>query len=348
MPPSNRATPSVPRRSPWKSTPGAITSVSSRRTRTRSSPPAAPWSAAGPSARPAPPCRRMRTFTTTSSPSPASSWPRVASTRPRPEPVRLRPCPSCRRSTADRAEAVLHDLAMNRARGEAGMAAAGNAPAAEPASVVAEREANQLLAQNQLEAARAQVRARPSNFGRRRPASRSVPSRSAWRPARRLPTPPSSRPTAALAPPDMPVGDPAAPALEDPAAAPAARRRLDPAAGQPFDPAARRPRPSCAASDWNRCPPRATPWNRPRPCWPPATTARPGKPPSRPSTRVRGWRPRTSWPRSPRPSSRRRCSSTRPLWLASARTSWIALAPCSMSWPPATSTRSWPRRSRTS
>lgn len=49
--------------------------------------------------------------------------------------------------TADRAEAVLHDLAMLRARGEA--------PAAEPPSVAAEREANRLLSQNQVEAARA-------------------------------------------------------------------------------------------------------------------------------------------------------------------------------------------------
>jgi type II secretory pathway component GspD/PulD (secretin) len=59
--------------------------------------------------------------------------------------------------TADRAETVLHDVAMAKARAPqqttAVKSAAPTAPAAEPASVVAEREANELLAKNDQKAA---------------------------------------------------------------------------------------------------------------------------------------------------------------------------------------------------
>jgi len=53
--------------------------------------------------------------------------------------------------TADRAEEVLHDIAMMRARGNSAPAQVG----AEPASVAVEREANQLLSQSQFDAAAA-------------------------------------------------------------------------------------------------------------------------------------------------------------------------------------------------
>ncbi len=57
--------------------------------------------------------------------------------------------------TADRAEAVLNDIAMLNAGGAMPATTTGELAYAEPASVKAEREANELLAQNQMDAARA-------------------------------------------------------------------------------------------------------------------------------------------------------------------------------------------------
>ncbi len=69
------------------------------------------------------------------------------------EALRLNVVPSL---TADRAESVLHDIAMAKARAPQGVAvAAVPVPAAESAAARAEREANDLLARNQTQAAAA-------------------------------------------------------------------------------------------------------------------------------------------------------------------------------------------------
>ena len=198
------------------------------------------------------------------------------------EALRLNVVPSL---TADRAESVLHDIAMAKARTPQGTAVAA-APAAESAAARAEREANALLAKNQTDAAaakfaeaeRARFREAEAAAPKADPAVRQVDGRRRPGPGRRRPDPgPAGRPP-------LPAPSPAGPG-----------RRQDSAPLRPPTPPRPRPCPRIAAPS---CSPRR------RPSSPRASTRSPRRWPTtpRPPARASTPRPTSCSPRSPWPS----------------------------------------------
>ena len=139
--------------------------------------------------------------------------------------------------TADRAESVLHDIAMARARTSPGAPAA--TPGSEAPSVVAEREANDLLAKGDQARAAAKfseaekLRLKESGSGRDAQAAAASPAvdaavqkssgEPAGAPLLAAPgaegTQPTDKPAAAA--PEKPAAEPASPPPDQPAAQPA-------------------------------------------------------------------------------------------------------------------------------